>query len=395
MTKKIIENRDSIKRHRVTGSKPFFVMSFISPVRVRLQRVGKKIIQDCDVYIGHEWHRNGWKLDKSKWWNAYSDEEYEKRIRDSVLDLGELSGKVLGCWCDLDRPCHGDILIRLWREKVTGFKENPDLGKTLYFPDGKPTTTSKRKSTKDTNTKPAKQVKKNEKKFRNQTTHPEGIRHSGAMLPWPVVEAQGDTIYIDESGMGSYAGPLHVGAVILLPGFNILGLHDSKLLKEHERDAAYTALISDPNIIYHVEIMSNVEIDRLKLGGAWQEAIRRAIITMTDKPGVNITRVILDGNKNVKDTLIPVTPVIRADQLYTGVSAASILAKVSRDRFMTSVAEKYPEFYEIFHKGKGYHYSKLHDELLKSGKYTDLHRLSYNPLRSVVNRQTVIVARDK
>jgi ribonuclease HII len=104
------------------------------------------------------------------------------------------------------------------------------------------------------------------------------------------------------------------------------------------------------------------------------------------------SQVILDGNKTVDNTEVPITPVIKADRLITGVSAASILAKVSRDDYMKNIADQYPlEFRDIFIKGKGYRYNKSHDELIKKGIYTNLHRKSYNPLRTVLAEKEKVV----
>lgn len=353
----------------------------ILPCVVKLRREGDKVIQDCDVYIGHAWSRNGWNLAESPWAPG-------KNI--DSLNVSELSGKVLGCWCDSLEKCHGSQLLELFRKRHPESKLNPDLWKTQYFPEGKPKMTKKRKPEKGVEKKAA--IKKSRKTFRTQDTDPDGIKYSGAIHPWPTIPADypEGTIYIDEAGMGCFAGPLHVAGVIVLKGFNILGLHDSKLLKDHEREAAYKALLSSDKIIYHVEKMTNDDIDRLKLGGAWKQAIRNVIHILHNK--MPCSQVILDGNKTVDDTEIPITPVIKADRVITGVSAASILAKVSRDQYMQSVADQYPaEFYDIFFKGKGYRYNKTHDELLKRGIYTSLHRKSYNPLRSILEQKEKII----
>ena len=205
-----------------------------------------------------------------------------------------------------------------------------------------------------------------------------------------------DTIWIDEAGMGCWAGPLHVGGTVILPGFNLQGLHDSKLLKEHERTLAYDTLINDPHIIWHVESVPNTIIDEMSLGQAWRYAIRKVITALKRKveeshPEISLEKVVLDGNKTVLDTDVPVTPITKADRLYSGVSAASILAKVSRDRYMCKVAPQYPEYCEIFEKGHGYYHSAKHDELIRAGKYTDLHRKSYNPLKSLLSNGVKVV----
>lgn len=241
---------------------------------------------------------------------------------------------------------------------------------------------------------PTKKQKKpgNQKKFKDQVNTPDGIRAEGKLHPWPAIDHEWnvDTIYIDEAGMGCYAGPLHIGGTVLLSGFNVQGLHDSKLLSEHERKKAFEALLASPHIIHHVEIMSNVTIDELKLGGAWKQGIRNLIAHLKqkawDQHKLEITRVVLDGDKDVPDVEVPIVRITKADRLYAGVSAASILAKVTRDTYMMDIAKDYKEqgFYEIFYHGKGYRWKPEHDNLVKQRVFTDLHRKSFNPLRTVL-----------
>lgn len=245
-----------------------------------------------------------------------------------------------------------------------------------------------------------KRVKK-QVNYRNEQTHPSGIRNKKKDVMWPLVskdkERMEHTIWIDEAGMGSWAGPLHVAGTYILPGFDIKGIHDSKLLKIHERELLYMQLLKSPNVIHHVESITNVELDKVGgLGVAWRIGIRRVIDSIKKQvqerfPDVELTTVVLDGNKGVDGTSIPVVPVTKADQKHVGVGAASILAKVSRDQLMVHVAHKYPEFEDIFIKGKGYWFSQTHSELVKSGVYTDLHRKTYRPLKDWLNGQNKFV----
>lgn len=384
----------------------------VLPCVVHLHRVDKKLYQGCDIYIGRKWERNGWKLERSKWYDESIEgsallEAYEKHVRNSpelMNGLDELSGKLLGCWCHASvtgekstKLCHGEVLIRLWKEKFPKFTEDPNLWFTKYYPQGQVDVVEKKKRATKRKTEgenpPAKKVKLSRKVMRNQTTHPEGIKHAGTLHAWPALnhEWNPETIWIDEAGMGCLAGPLHVAGTYLLPGFDVQGLHDSKLLREDERKDIFTKLTTSGCIIYHIEKMTNQEIDQMKLGGAWKEAIRRIVTKLKQKvetahPDVKITRVILDGNKTVANTAVEITPVTSADRLYAGVSAASILAKVSRDEYMREVAKDYPDFYEIFHNGHGYRHSVKHDELIKSGIYTVLHRKSFGLLRDKLSK---------
>lgn len=294
-------------------------------------------------------HPNCIYIDRGKWSNT-------SEVWDS---LQELDGKVLVCHCGKPaKKCHGNTLIKLWKERFV-------------------------KKAKEKSKEP--EAKRRKVLLRTQENRASGIRQ----FPWPAIDHEWnkDTIWIDEAGMGSWAGPLHVAGTILLPGFSVQGIHDSKLLTKAEREAIYEQLIADSHILYHVEVMSNTEIDQLRLGGAWREAIRRIIAKLSEyarEKGISINRVVLDGDKGVDHTAVPVTLTKKADRLFAGVGAASILAKVSRDAFMTSIASKYPEFEEIFAHGAGYRHSEKHKHLFEQGKYTDLHRKSFNPLRTIL-----------
>jgi ribonuclease HII len=97
----------------------------------------------------------------------------------------------------------------------------------------------------------------------------------------------------------------------------------------------------------------------------------------------------LDGNKHVEVHGIKVKPVIAADRTYVGVSIAAILAKQARDDYMVSIAPQYPHFTELFTKGKGYCYAPIHKTLLEQGLATDLHRKSFNPLRTILGYHSI------
>jgi ribonuclease HII len=358
-------------------------MSVVVPVRAQLVEPGRGLSRGKNLlYIGHAWNRGGWSLPESKWSYSFpsTDAEslgrYEEHVRKRMWDyISELSGQILGCWCPQDSPtCHGNILIRLFVER---------------FPDA---SIDQRKEQKEEEKEPsfAKKSKprKRSREARNQMNRAAGIVKSGDVIPWPSIDHEwnSDTIWIDEAGMGSWAGPLHVTGTILLPGFNVKGIHDSKLLTLYEREQVYAELIASDRILFHTEIMTNADIDRLHLGGAWKEAIRRIIAKLyQQKP--TITRVVLDGTKTVLDTVVPITPITKADRLYAGVAAASIIAKVTRDQYMTKIAPNYPEFIDIFGKGCGYAHSTRHKQLLEAHQYTDLHRKSFDPLKTILYRE--------
>lgn len=251
-----------------------------------------------------------------------------------------------------------------------------------------------------TDTKVSTVTKRLKRSFRTFKTHPNGLGPKKTPVPWPIIgNCSKTTLWIDESGCGCYAGPLTIGITFINNPDKVeliqtkTGIHDSKLLKPYERDAIYSQIIDqkddpDPAFIYHIESISSKTLD--EMGGkqlAWKYGIRQAIQHILAKikkhdPSINITSAVLDGRTTVEKTKVPIITTIKADQKYIGVSCASILAKVNRDLYMIDNAHKYPEFEDIFKNGKGYRYKPAHDELIKRGIYTDLHRKSYNPLRT-------------
>lgn len=231
--------------------------------------------------------------------------------------------------------------------------------------------------------------KKDRRVYRSPNTHPNGI--SG--VPWPSfrdVILEYDTLFIDEAGMGAYAGPLHLAGVMCDSGMSLVeGYHDSKLLRDHERQFLYDRAIRDPHLLWCVIAISNKEMDELgSLGAAWQKGICRVMETMIDlsaKRGREIAQVIIDGQTLLKGS-VPISNikhVIKADQKILGVSIASVLAKVSRDREMVKLAGKYPPpFDQFFRQGKGYRQCAEHDAQMAQGNFTELHRRCFEPLKS-------------
>lgn len=313
---------------------------------------------DC-CYIGDEFLVCGHRKERSEWfWDRTGS---EPPLWSDSDRLASLSGRILACSCGAGKKCHGRLLINKWNEAFAG----------------------KRREQKEE----VPSSKSPRKQYRTQETHPEGI----SKCPWPPIHHgwNADSIFLDEVGRGSLMGPLYVGGVVLLPGFNVMGLHDSKLLKEHEREALYEQLSTSPHLLWHVEPVPNTEIDRLGIDEAWRVGIRNTIRTLAEKArgveGLLLVRAVLDGDKGVSNTVLPVETVVQGDRAFAGISAASILAKVARDRYMVSIADQYPEFAAIIRQGKGYFYGKVHKDLILAGKYTELHRRSFNPLKNFLN----------
>ena len=119
-------------------------------------------------------------------------------------------------------------------------------------------------------------------------SHPEGLRHAKKYIPWPSMsskEYMEGTIWIDEAGMGSLAGPLYIGGAFMLDTFNVEGIHDSKLLNEKERNRVRDEVAkSGDHVIVHVESITASELDSMGgLGEAWKEGIVRTVNALIEK----------------------------------------------------------------------------------------------------------------
>ncbi len=175
---------------------------------------------------------------------------------------------------------------------------------------------------------------------------------------------------VDEAGRGPLAGPVVAAAVILNPHFSIAGLKDSKQLSESRRESLYGEIIA--NCIYGIGFASVEEIDDINILQATLLAMRRAVLQLTQIPGL----VLVDGNQDPK-LAYPTQLIIRGDQSEPAISAASIIAKVTRDRLMRDLDKKYPGYGLAKHKGYG---TKEHMAALKSLGASDCHRKSFRPV---------------
>ncbi len=170
-------------------------------------------------------------------------------------------------------------------------------------------------------------------------------------------EGYGLVCGVDEAGRGPLAGPVYAAAVILPKGILIEGLNDSKKLSETKREALFERIISEA-LTYGIASASVEEIEAFNILGATMTAMNRAIALLDPQPELAI----IDGNRN-KGIGMNSLCIVKGDAKCASIAAASILAKVSRDRYMLEMAEKYPQY--AFEKHKGYgtalHYEKIRE----------------------------------
>ena len=173
---------------------------------------------------------------------------------------------------------------------------------------------------------------------------------------------------VDEAGRGPLAGPVFAAAVILPEGLEDLGLNDSKKLSEKRREQLFD-LIKEKATAYCVASADENEIDELNILNATYLAMQRAVQGLGVKPDLAL----IDGNRKPNTGVEEVT-IVKGDAKSISIAAASILAKVSRDRYMLELDRQYPEY--DFKQHKGYP-TKLHYEKIKEHGISPVHRLSF------------------
>ena len=173
---------------------------------------------------------------------------------------------------------------------------------------------------------------------------------------------------VDEAGRGPLAGPVYAAAVILPRGLVIPGLDDSKKLTEKKREALFDQ-ICEQALDYSIAFATVEEIEERNILGATMLAMNRAIAGLKTRPDLAL----IDGNRN-KGIETPSRCVVKGDACCADIAAASILAKVSRDRVMLQLAEQYPEYHFEQHKGYG---TAQHYEALRQFGPSPVHRPSF------------------
>ena len=177
---------------------------------------------------------------------------------------------------------------------------------------------------------------------------------------------------VDEAGRGPLAGPVAAAAVMLPRGYDCPGLDDSKKIGAAKRERLYERLTGDPAVVWAVATASCEEIERLNILRASHLAMRRAVEALDPRP----EHCLIDGLP-VRDFPLPHDAIVKGDGLSLSIAAASIIAKVTRDRMMREIDREFPQFGFAKHQGYG---TKEHLEALRIHGPCRHHRRSFQPV---------------
>ena len=192
-------------------------------------------------------------------------------------------------------------------------------------------------------------------------------------------QCQGPVAGVDEAGRGPLAGPVVAAAVILDPDFPVVGLADSKALSESRRDRLAVE-VRHKALAWSVAWADAAEIDALNILAATMLAMRRAVLGL----GVRPARIRVDGNRvplvRIDGEVVPGEAIVGGDARVESISAASIIAKTTRDRIMVEIDSLYPEYEFARHKGYA---TAVHRDRLQRFGACEQHRRSFAPVRLV------------
>lgn len=181
---------------------------------------------------------------------------------------------------------------------------------------------------------------------------------------------------VDEAGRGPLAGPVYAAAVILPKCHIVEGVNDSKKLSEKKRELFFDKII-DECVCYSIGTASEKEIDEINILQATYLAMKRAVDGLEIVPQLAL----IDGNRIPPLTSTDARAIVKGDAKSASIACASILAKVSRDRYMLEMAKEYPEYQFEKHKGYG---TKLHYEMIEKYGICEIHRKTF--LKKVLNK---------
>ncbi|GHT50925.1 hypothetical protein AGMMS49990_04250 [Endomicrobiia bacterium] len=183
---------------------------------------------------------------------------------------------------------------------------------------------------------------------------------------------------IDEAGRGSLAGPVTAAAVILAKDLIIPDLNDSKQVSERKREQLFV-IIKEKALAYAIEAVDNTIIDKINILQATFLAMSRAVLKLQIKPELCL----IDGNHKIPNLPFKQEAIISGDAKSACIAAASILAKVTRDKIMKEYAKQYPVYEFEKHKGYG---TRQHIESLKQYGPCPIHRITFAPISDIVSQ---------
>lgn len=176
---------------------------------------------------------------------------------------------------------------------------------------------------------------------------------------------------LDEAGKGAWAGPVVAAAVVLPSKVDLPKLNDSKLLSATHRERLFD-LIIEQSVAYGIGIRDAYDVDEIGLGEAHRQAMRESV----EKLGVEVDLLLVDG-LGIKQLGVKAECIVKGDQKVRCIAAASILAKVTRDRMMKEFNNSHPDYGFSNHKGYG---TQEHQDAIEEYGPCELHRLSYTPV---------------
>ena len=182
---------------------------------------------------------------------------------------------------------------------------------------------------------------------------------------------------IDEAGRGPLAGPVVAAAVIFPSQVNIQGLNDSKKLSTKKREELFPK-IQEISVSYGVAVVGQKVIDKINILQAARLAMKQAVETLKITPGL----LLIDGNQKIDSTLNQ-WAIVKGDSRSLSIAAASVLAKVTRDRIMDDYHKLYPQYEFNRHKGYG---TKLHRNLIQEHGPCPIHRNTFKGVAEYINR---------
>lgn len=186
---------------------------------------------------------------------------------------------------------------------------------------------------------------------------------------------------IDEAGRGPWAGPVVAGAVILDAGNIPAGLNDSKVLSEQKREELFEKIMETAVVGVGIADVDRIDTDNILQATFW--AMTQACEALDTRPAAAL----IDGNRCPKGLPCPAHPLIRGDALSLSIAAASIIAKVTRDRIMRDLSQAHPAYGWGRNKGYG---TREHSSALQAHGVTEHHRRSFKPIRALLERDTKV-----